>query len=85
MTTYGWTNEAGEPIMDGAAYRFEQQLDMDVRSDYYTDHFYDDHDDFAAPCELDADDCTGDDLNKVDDHTGECRYCATEWPHNWNG
>lgn len=27
--TYGYQNEAGEPIMDGAAYRFEQQLDYD--------------------------------------------------------
>lgn len=29
MSNYGWTNEAGEPIMDGAAYRFEQQLDAE--------------------------------------------------------
>jgi hypothetical protein len=27
--TYGWTNEAGEPIMSGEAYRFEQQLDLE--------------------------------------------------------
>lgn len=83
MTTYGWTNEAGEPIMDGAAWRFEQQLDMDSVYDSWDEmsgRF-----DGEAPCELDADDCTGGDLNKVDDHTGECRYCATEWPYNWNG
>lgn len=32
MSNYGWTNEEGEPIMDGAAYRFEQQLDMESDS-----------------------------------------------------
>lgn len=35
---YGWTNEDGEPIMDGVAYRFEQQLDYDSmfdEGDYY--------------------------------------------------
>ncbi len=31
MAVYGYTNEAGEPIMDAAAYRYEQQLD----SEYY--------------------------------------------------
>lgn len=27
--SYGWTNSDGEPIMDGAAYRFEQALDAE--------------------------------------------------------
>jgi hypothetical protein len=42
MSNYGWTNEEGEPIMSGEAWRFEQQLDMDSQADYYADHFYDD-------------------------------------------
>jgi hypothetical protein len=37
MSNYGWTNEAGEPIMDGAAYRFEQQLDMESAHERYLD------------------------------------------------
>lgn len=41
MSNYGFTNDQGEPIMDGAAYRFEQQLDMDSMADYYADRFYD--------------------------------------------
>ncbi len=40
MSNYGWTNEDGEPIMSGEAWRFEQQLDMDSQDDYLTDHFY---------------------------------------------
>ena len=50
MTHYGWTNEDGEPIMDGAAYRFEQQLDLDSRDDYYADHFYDGDYDEGEEC-----------------------------------
>jgi hypothetical protein len=42
MTQYGWTNEEGEPIMDGAAYRFEQQLDMESAHERYMNAFYDD-------------------------------------------
>lgn len=42
MSNYGWTNDAGEPIMDGAAYRFEQQLDYDLAQERGMDDFYDD-------------------------------------------
>jgi len=42
--TNSWMNEDGEPIMDGAAWRFEQQLDMDSADDYAADHFYDEWD-----------------------------------------
>jgi hypothetical protein len=48
MSNYGWTNADGEPIMDGAAYRFEQQLD----AEYAQERFYDDYyaaDDFDEP------------------------------------
>lgn len=34
---YGWTNEAGEPIMDGAAYRFEQELDFQSAQERFYD------------------------------------------------
>lgn len=54
MSNYGYTNDQGEPIMDGAAYRFEQQLDMDSMADYYADRFYDDD---GYPDEIDPDDC----------------------------
>lgn len=36
-----WTNAEGEPIMDGAAYRFEQQLDIDSAHEREVDDFYD--------------------------------------------
>ncbi len=36
---YGYTNEAGEPIMDGAAYRFEQELDAQYAQERYLDEF----------------------------------------------
>lgn len=79
--TYSWQNEDGEPIMDGAAWRFEQQLDMDSAADYYEDHFYDGEDE--APCEIDPSACTGDDLDYVDDITGECSWCGKRWPFDW--
>ena len=42
--TNSWMNEDGEPIMDGAAWRFEQQLDMDSAADRAYDDFYDRYD-----------------------------------------
>jgi hypothetical protein len=70
MSNYGWTNEAGEPIMSGEAYRFEQQLDADSRDDYYADHFYDNepNDDYGV-----CDEC-GDDygLNLITDVCESC-------------
>lgn len=49
---YGWTNDAGEPIMDGAAYRFEQQLDHDSAMERWGDgsEFYDYDDDEPDWC-----------------------------------
>jgi hypothetical protein len=70
MSNYGWTNEAGEPIMSGEAYRFEQQLDLDSRDDYYADRFYDQDDyDEGEECP----DC-GD--FGLDTQTGECAFCG---------
>lgn len=34
---YGWTNNDGEPIMDGAAYRFEQSLDFQSAQERFYD------------------------------------------------
>lgn len=62
MSNYGWTNEEGEPIMSGEAYRFEQQLDADSRDDYYADHFYDDdgEEELCDECQSDTWDDTRD-------------------------
>lgn len=60
MTNYGWQNEAGEPIMDGAAYRFEQVLDAQSAEERYLDD-----DEFFASDEPTCDDVDTDD---VDEH-----------------
>jgi hypothetical protein len=62
--TNSWMNEDGEPIMDGAAWRFEQQLDMDSADDYYADHFYDDEDYYDDDEEEDEDD---EDFDPIED------------------
>lgn len=41
----GWTNEAGEPIMDGAAWRFEQELDAQSAWEDYAERYLDHYDD----------------------------------------
>jgi hypothetical protein len=40
-------NEAGEPIMDAAAWRYEQELDYQasLEADYEDEYYYDDYDD----------------------------------------
>lgn len=40
----GWTNEAGEPIMDGAAWRFEQELDAQSAAERFEESWYEDFD-----------------------------------------
>jgi hypothetical protein len=64
MPNYGYTNEAGEPIMDGAAYRFEQQLDEE--SAFYGSDDYDPAD-YDSPDEIDEDEPEGDDLSDNDE------------------
>lgn len=52
MSNYGYANEAGEPIMDGAAYRYEQYIDSMYEPD--PDAFYDRWDnepDYVDPSE----------------------------------
>jgi hypothetical protein len=53
---YGFTNDAGEPIMDGAAYRFEQQLDSDYASMQAEQDFYDSWEDEDEDVEPEHDD-----------------------------
>lgn len=76
--TNSWMNEDGEPIMDGAAWRFEQQLDAEAAEERleieYMDAWQDD-----APCESDPDDCDGADLDGNNDGTWECHWCGKEW------
>lgn len=80
MTHYGWTNEEGEPIMDGAAYRFEQQLDMDSQADYYADHFYDNEGE-PEECEDEEHDCV--DCEGQPDGTGwHCSWCDRPCPED---
>lgn len=54
--TNSWMNEDGEPIMDGAAWRFEAQLDAEYEPDPY-----DDYDDYDEPDEEDEDEPEDDD------------------------
>lgn len=60
--------------MDGAAYRFEQQLDMDSRDDYYADRFYDDD---QYPEYIDPEDCTHGNVN-FSGRTAECQDCESD-------
>lgn len=75
MSNYGWTNADGEPIMDGAAYRYEQYLDSTYEPD--PDDFYDRWDDD----EHDEDSCPMSDAD-FDSSTGlwECMGCGKTWP-----
>jgi hypothetical protein len=60
-TTNSWTNADGEPIMDGAAWRFEQQLDIEYaeqRADWQMDDYSDDEcDPWNNVCATDDEDC----------------------------
>lgn len=57
--------------MDGAAWRFEQQLDLDSQADYEADHFYDNEPDFDYnECSF----CGGD----IDPQDGRCFDCGKD-------
>ncbi len=56
MTYYGWTNSDGEPIMDGAAYRFEQQLDDEYAQQRFEEEFYQNYSDEPTCDNIDYDD-----------------------------
>lgn len=64
MTNYGWTNEDGEPIMSGEAYRFEQALDAQSAEERYMDddQFFGSDDEYVCDgCGAeDEEDCTCD-------------------------
>lgn len=49
----GYYNEAGEPIMDAAAARFEAYLDEESARDAYDDDYYADYEDEPADDEDD--------------------------------
>ncbi len=68
MTTYGWTNSDGEPIMDGAAYRFEQQLD----AEYAEQREFDSYDDYADEADYDECDACGGDIDPKDSRCFDC-------------
>jgi hypothetical protein len=53
MSNYGFTNDQGEPIMDGAAYRFEQYIDSMYEPD--PDAYYNGWDN--EPDYVDPEDC----------------------------
>lgn len=87
--TYSWQNDAGEPIMSGEAWRFEQQLDLDAQADYEADRFYDEWPD-EPECEEDhaCDSCEGpggiwDREGNFHPHPGQvwhCTYCDRPCP-----
>jgi len=68
--TNSWMNADGEPIMDGAAWRFEQQLDMESAQERMYDDFYDNEPaDYYDECP----NCEGEySLNTL---TGKCEDC----------
>lgn len=82
MSNYGWTNEDGEPIMDGAAYRFEQALDAQYAEERAYDDFY--NNDGETDCDFGQEFCTGGDLDWIDDLHGECSWCGKVWDYDWN-
>lgn len=72
-------NEDGEPIMDGAAWRFEQQLDIESQEEY---------DRYRGEDEVEPE-CDDDPLNPAHDgwtwnHVGvaECEWCGLELPQH---
>jgi hypothetical protein len=65
--TNSWTNADGEPIMDGAAWRFEQQLDAEYEPDPY-------HDDYCGECD-EPDECDHDGTEKTSDGW-VCSWCG---------
>jgi hypothetical protein len=66
-----YKNEAGEWLMDGAAIRFEQQLDAEYAEQRYLDDDYYYRDDEDADCDPDYD---------LDLHNGHA-WC---WTHDQN-
>ena len=73
-------NEAGEPLMDGAAMRYEMYLDSLYEPD--PDEFYSPRDDYA-PCD-NGEQCQRLDADMVDLATAECPWCGEQWEHDWS-
>jgi hypothetical protein len=66
---YGWQNEDGEPIMDGAAYRFEQELDAQSAEERFWDGM-DSWDDYGDDWEDDAPEHDDEDSEPWEDEDG---------------
>ena len=76
MSNYGYTNADGEPIMDGAAYRYEQYLDSTYEPD--PDDFYAHEDEILDPSE-----CSHGDLDYPEGEVW-CYGCDSQvgiWQH----
>lgn len=78
--TNSWMNADGEPIMDGAAWRFEQQLDMeseaDWQADLWNDGYYDEPDVDPETCDhSDKSWTTNYDTNEISNV--QCDICFT--------
>ena len=69
MAEYANFNEAGEPLIDAAALRFEQELDRQSAEERYLDDnegfFYDYDDEPCEGCDNDPEDCTCEDDYEV--------------------
>jgi hypothetical protein len=78
MSNYGWTNEDGEPIMDGAAWRFEQQLDMDYANERAQMAW---EEDMMRDYEPDGDCCDMGDYDQQEDDSWVCAYCGETVDH----
>lgn len=76
MSNYGWTNEEGEPIMDGAAYRFEQALDAQYAEERFMDddEFFGDEPDYGECFEPDC----GGEIDPTDSRCFDCGELAVE-------
>lgn len=68
---YGYQNEAGEPIMDGSAYRHEQYIDSMYEPD--PDEYYSRWDDDGEPS--DPEHCSHGDGSFPEDAGFDCDGC----------
>jgi hypothetical protein len=87
---YGFTNEAGEPIMDGAAYRYEQYLDSMYEPDPY-DSWEGSDWGVEEPEPFDPAECSHGDGSYPEGAGFECDGCDETYlgprtaPVEWNG
>lgn len=80
--TYSWQNADGEPIMSGEAWRFEQQLDMEIAEERYNDWWQDDD---YPECTNDPTDLMHDGWSYNDEGLAECDWCGLRLPQHDEG